>query len=70
MDWLYNDLGVRALPMATLDALAVVLITIVLSYFTLVFGELVPKRIAMQRPMQVARLSCGAVSAVARARSS
>ena len=65
VDWLYNDLGVRALPMATLDALAVVLITIVLSYFTLVFGELVPKRIAMQRPMQVARLSCGAVSAVA-----
>ena len=65
VDWLYNDLGVRALPMATLDALAVVLITIVLSYFTLVFGELVPKRIAMQRPMQVARLSCGVVSAVA-----
>ena len=65
MDWVYSDLGVRALPMATLDALAVVLITIVLSYFTLVFGELVPKRIAMQRPMQVARLSCGAVSAVA-----
>lgn len=65
VDWVYNDLGVRALPMATLDALAVVLITIILSYFTLVFGELVPKRIAMQRPMQVARLSCGAVSAVA-----
>ena len=65
VDWVYSDLGVRALPMATLDALAVVLITIVLSYFTLVFGELVPKRIAMQRPMQVARLSCGAVSAVA-----
>lgn len=65
VDWLYNDLEVRALSMSTLDALSVVLITIVLSYFTLVFGELVPKRIAMQRPMQVARLSCGAVSAVA-----
>ena len=65
VDWLYNDLGVQALSMSTLDALSVVLITIILSYFTLVFGELVPKRIAMQRPMQVARLSCGAVSAIA-----
>ncbi len=33
----------------TLDTLAVVLITFLLSYITLVFGELVPKRVAMQR---------------------
>ncbi len=33
----------------TLDTLAVVLITLILSYVTLVFGELVPKRLAMQR---------------------
>lgn len=30
-------------------AASIVLVTLVLSYFTLVFGELVPKRIAMQR---------------------
>lgn len=34
----------------TLDSIVVVLITVVLSYFTLVFGELVPKRVAMRRP--------------------
>lgn len=33
----------------TLDTIAVILITIVLSYFTLIFGELVPKRIAMRK---------------------
>jgi len=35
-------------------AVSLVLITILLSYFTLVFGELVPKRIAMQYPERVA----------------
>ena len=45
--WLLS-LGVPV-PAATLDAVAVVLITLVLSYFTLVFGELVPKRLAMRK---------------------
>lgn len=31
------------------ETAAVVIVTLLLSYFTLVFGELVPKRIAMQR---------------------
>lgn len=33
----------------TLNSVFVILITLILSYFTLVFGELVPKRIAMQK---------------------
>ncbi len=33
----------------TLDTIAVILITLILSYFTLVLGELVPKRIAMKK---------------------
>ncbi|MEG2660430.1 MAG: hemolysin family protein [Oscillospiraceae bacterium] len=45
--WLIS-LGV-AVPAATLDAIAVVVITLVLSYFTLIFGELVPKRVAMHK---------------------
>ena len=39
-----------------LDTLCVVLITLVLSYFTLVFGELTPKRIAMHYPDKMARM--------------
>ncbi|MDD4510115.1 MAG: hemolysin family protein [Oscillospiraceae bacterium] len=45
--WLIG-LGVTV-PAATLDAIAVVVITLVLSYFTLIFGELVPKRVAMRK---------------------
>ncbi len=36
------------MPIETLDTIAVIVITLILSYFTLVLGELVPKRIAMQ----------------------
>lgn len=43
-----------AIPEKTLDTIAVFLITLVLSYFTLVFGELVPKRIAMKNAEKVA----------------
>ncbi|MBQ1981853.1 MAG: DUF21 domain-containing protein, partial [Clostridia bacterium] len=39
------SLGIN-LPPATLNTIAVVAITLILSYFTLVFGELVPKRLA------------------------
>jgi putative hemolysin len=37
--------------------LAVVIITVILSFFTLVFGELVPKRIALNNPEKIALLS-------------
>ncbi|GHU71862.1 hemolysin [Spirochaetia bacterium] len=37
------------IPAATIDAISVVIITIILSFFTLVLGELVPKRIAMKK---------------------
>lgn len=46
VDWLVAQ-GVTISP-AKLDVLSVVGITIILSYVTLVLGELVPKRVAMQ----------------------
>ena len=64
-DWLWNDLDFQVLPLYVLNTVSLILITIILSYFTLVFGELVPKRIAMQKPYEVAKLSCGVVRAVA-----
>ncbi len=45
--WLTADLGVNIAP-ATLETVSIVVITLILSYFTLVFGELVPKRVAMR----------------------
>ena len=64
VDWLILDIGFTALPRATLNTLAVILITFVLSFFTLVLGELVPKRIAMKFPDRVARFVCGPVHAM------
>ena len=46
------DLGVK-IPVSTLNALGVIVVTLVLSYFTLVFGELVPKRIAMRNAEKI-----------------
>lgn len=50
--WAIN-IGVKLEP-ATLNALSTVLITIILSFVTLVLGELVPKRIAMHNPEKIA----------------
>lgn len=61
--WLVG-LGV-GIPAATLDAVAVVIITIILSYFTLIFGELVPKRVAMRKAESLALGISGLISAIA-----
>lgn len=53
-DWLINDVGVTALSPNTINTLAIIFITLLLSFFTLVLGELVPKRIAMKRAEAVA----------------
>lgn len=45
-----------------LDTLCVVLITLILSYFTLVLGELTPKRIAMHYPDKMARMGLKVIS--------
>ena len=44
--------------------IAIVIITVVLSYFTLVFGELVPKRIAMKHYEKIAFSSIGIISII------
>ena len=62
VDWVLS-LGV-AIPRATLDTLALILITVILSYFTLVFGELVPKRVAMKRAESLGLGISGLVSSI------
>lgn len=60
--WLVG-LGVK-MPEAALDTLVVILITVILSYFTLVFGELVPKRIAMRKAEQLGLVMSGVISVI------
>lgn len=62
VNWLISQ-GV-GIPAATLDTIAVVLITLILSYFTLIFGELVPKRLAMKRTEQLALGFSGLISGI------
>ena len=50
---LLMSLGVPV-PENVLHSVSVVLITLALTYFSLVFGELVPKRIAMKKPDSMA----------------
>ena len=58
-------LGVT-IPVHILDSIAVVLITIILSYFTLVFGELVPKQVAMRKAETLALGLSGLISGIAK----
>ena len=52
---------------SVLNSIAVVLITLILSYFSLVLGELVPKRIAMKKTEEMALGMAGTLSFVSKA---
>ena len=43
------------------QSISIVIITVILSYFTLVFGELVPKRLAMKYSEKIAFTTCGVI---------
>ena len=62
--WL-QEIGLSFVSLATLETICVVVITLILSYFTLVFGELVPKRVAMQHSDKVARFASGVIHGLA-----
>ncbi len=48
-----------------INTVSVILITLILSYFTLVLGELVPKRVAMRHKEKLANVVCGIISFLA-----
>lgn len=48
-----------------INTVAVIVITIILSFFTLVLGELVPKRVAMRHKEKLAEAVCGVISFLA-----
>ncbi len=59
--WLHQ-LGVtKVIPYSALDTVSVILITLLLSYVTLVFGELVPKRLAMKNGEKIALAMSGVI---------
>ena len=54
-DW-FISLGLTMIPYQTLNSISVVIITIILTLVTIIFGELVPKRIAQQKSYEVAKV--------------
>lgn len=54
------------IPAAVIKKVSVILITLVLSFFTLVLGELVPKRVAMKDPEKIALAMSGAITLVSK----
>lgn len=60
--WLL-EMGVK-LPEALLNNIAVIIITLILTFMTIVFGELIPKRIAQQKSYEVAKACCGIIGVI------
>ncbi len=54
----FTDLG---LPAGVSRTIAVILITLIISFFTLIFGELVPKRVAQSKAFEVAKFSSSVI---------
>lgn len=52
------------IPLARWRQISIIIITLILSYFTLVFGELVPKRIAMKYSEKLAFISIGVIRTI------
>lgn len=63
-EYLLNIINIPFLSPDILETILVIIITIILSYFTLVFGELVPKRIAINYSHQVAYTFVGLIKFV------
>ena len=63
--WLIDEYHLTAAAADAVHTLSVVLITLIISYFTLIFGELVPKRVAMKKSEAVARFTCRVVAFLA-----
>lgn len=63
--FLVETCGITFISANVLNTISVIIITIILSYFTLILGELVPKRIALKRPEEIARRMCGFMNGIA-----
>lgn len=58
---------IPASRVGVVNTAAIVIITLILSFFTLVLGELVPKRVAMKHKEKLAEAVCGMISGLAAA---
>ena len=60
------ELNLTGAALASLNSIAVIIITIILSFFTLIFGELVPKRVAQRKAESLALGMAKMISAISK----
>lgn len=63
--FLVKTFEIPAAHIGTINTVSVIVITLILSFFTLVLGELVPKRVAMRHKEKFAEFVCEGISALA-----
>lgn len=59
---LNTQFGFTGATANAIKTVSVIVVTLILSYFTLVLGELVPKRVAMKNKEKVAKSFCGVIN--------
>lgn len=64
VSWLMT-LGINA-PRFVVNTLSITIITLILTYFTVLLGELIPKRVAMEKAEQIALSMSGLIYSVSR----
>lgn len=65
-DAIANTSIVKVIPIGIISGFSTVVITLVMSYFSLVLGELVPKKIAMHNPEKMAFMAAPVLTFVAK----
>lgn len=64
-NFVIRTFNISAARAGVINTIAVIAVTLILSFFTLVFGELVPKRVAMKHKEKLAEAVCGTISGLA-----
>lgn len=65
-DYVVAKLSYLDISTGVLETVTLIVITLILSYFTLVFGELVPKRIAMNSPERISKFMATSIAVLAK----
>ena len=61
-EWFVKTFDISSQNAGVINTVSVILITLIFSYFTLVLGELVPKRWAMKHKEKLADAACGIIT--------
>ena len=65
LTWLLQKTGI-GISESVLNTISVILVTLIISYFSIVFGEMIPKRIAMKNAERFSLTMAGPITVIAK----